>query len=502
MANPIASLGMGGSSGLNSNTIKNLRDADEAMIIKPIDKKIDDYKQKIDSVSTFTKLLSKTKESASELKDDYLYLQRKASIIGEGVTAIAEDGVEPQNINIKVEQLATKHVIQSDALKSKESSVAADDSHFTINVGKKSYDFDVKAGMTLRDLVGEINQRASADVEATILKTGQEEFRLVLSTAKEGSDNLISIEQGTMEGTKEVKSTQRIPNPVEYDAETGFELPRTYEDIEVVEIQKVPPTDLSIKLFNEIQKPQDALFTYNGTEIIRHENRIDDLVVGLTIVLEEVTPENKRVNIAIEQDTEQVLIAMQGFVESYNALMGEIDVLTKFDPEKEEQGLFLGENSINSVRSSLSSILTSVDVNGKALAHYGFTMTREGKLEFSPFEFERAFKRDPKAMQAYFQGSSEAIRGRNVETEGIFYKINNTLDDLVNSADGAIVNFGKSLESQLKRTQDEKKRSMERLDSRYETMSNQFAAADSSINKMKKGFETVDMQIKQAQASR
>ena len=500
MANPIASLGIGGSSGLNANTIKSLRAADEEAIIKPLDKKIENYKQKIDSIDGFTKLLVSAKDASTSLKDDILYMQRTANIIGEGVSAVAEDGVEPQNINIKVEQLATEHVIQSDPLKSKEASISTEDTEVEIKVANKTYTFDVKKGLQLRDFVGEINQRAGADVEASILKTGKDEFRLVLRTANPGTNNLISIKQGTPEGTKEESSIQKIPNPIQLDPETGFELPQTYEEIEVVETIKVPPTDIAIELFHEIQKPQDSLFTFNNAEITRHTNQIDDMVVGLTINLEEVTGEKKRVNINIKQDTDQIVASLQQFVDTYNALVSEVDSLTKFDQDDEKQGLFLGENSINSVRTSLTSILRSVDVNGQSIANYGLGFAQDGKLEFSVFDFEQALNRDSDNIEGYFKGRSDTVNGRTFETEGLFSKINNVLDDLVNSADGAITNFGKSLETQLDRTRDEKKRSVERLDSRYETMGNQFAAADASINKMKKGFGAVEMQIKQAQA--
>ncbi len=498
----VNSLGLASNAGLNMDTINNLRKADEKLIIKPIDKKIADYEQKIESLGEFSKLLLAAQGDVSTIKDEILYLQRTASVIGEGVSAVVEDGVEPQNITLKVEQLAQEHIVQSDPFKSKNSSVANEDTKLEIKVGKAVYEFDVKAGLQLRDLVGDINQRAGADLNASILQTGPEEFRMVLKAVQTGENTHIEMTQGQPERTEPKTTTVEVPKPVKKDPETGQDLPIEYETLEVVENVTLPATNLSTNLYNELQQPQNSKFVYNGAEITRESNKIDDMVVGLEFTLEEVTGENKRVNIKIGQDSLKIVDAMQSFVNNYNALMAEVDNMTKYDPDKNEQGIFLGENMINSVRSSINSIIRSVNLDGKSLANLGIGFNQDGVMEFDSFTFENAVVNDPKGTQEVLQGKKETLNGKDLMEDGIFFKLYEVLDDLVNSADGSIPNFEKSLEAQLKRTRDEKKNATERLDSRYEQMQNQFAAADSAIGKMQKGFESVNMQIKQSQASK
>lgn len=499
----INSLGLGSqNTGLNMETINKLRGADEKLIVKPIEKKIDDYEQKIEALNTFSKSIVALREDASTIKDEILYLQRTANVIGNGVSAVVEDGVEPQNITLKVERLAKEHIVQSDPFKGKDASVASEDTKLEIKVGQATYEFDVKAGLQLRDLVGEINQKAGKDLNASILQTGPEEFRMVLKAQNTGESNLIEMVQGEPEKTEQVSKTIQVPKPVQKDPLTGEDLPIEYESIEVFENVKKEPTKLSTNLFNELQKPENAFFNFNGADITRESNRVDDMIVGLDFTLEEVTDENKRVNIKIGQDSLKIVDAMESFVANYNLVMSDVDALTKFDPEKEEKGIFLGENTINSVRTSLNSIIRSVNSDGHSLASLGVSFAQDGKMQFDAFVFENAVVNDPKMVQKTLQGSKETKNGKDLLENGLFYKLYEALDDLVNSADGSITNFGKSLETQLKRTQDEKKASTERLDSRYETLQNQFAAADSAIGKMQKGFGAVDMQIKQSQASR
>ena len=548
----IKSLGIGSSNGLNMETIEKLRRADEGAIIKPIDKSIGKYEQKIESIGAFTKLLQTLKTDTSSIKDDFLYLQRTASVVGEGVSAIVEDGVDPQNINIKVEQLATEHIIQSDPFVSKTASMASEDSQIVIKVGSTEHVFEIEAGMQLRDLVGKINEQAGNDVNASILQTGPKEFRLVLRTKDTGEGNRIELTQGTEEATRPETTTQTITTalPLAFDPYTGDPLPEspkpskdlllaektdpltgavapqkfspytgesldeshypakdgplpqeyTSEDIEVVENIPVPPSKLNVNLYNEVQAPNNAHFIFNGAEITRESNEVDDMVLGLAFTLEEVTGENKRVNIKIGQDTDQVVENIQSFVTNYNALMTEVDNMTKYDPDANEMGIFLGENSINSVRTNINNILRQADPNSMSIASAGITFNQDGQLMFDSFTFESALIDDPAAMQKLLQGLKETKNGRDLQKDGLFYKLNEVLDDLVNSADGSIVNFEKSLESQLKRTREEKETATKRLDNRYETMQNKFAAAGSAIGKLQKGFGAVEMQIKQSQA--
>lgn len=550
----IKSLGIGSSNGLNMETIDKLRKADEGALIKPIEKSIDKYEQKIESISGFTKLLKDVKADTASIKDDYLYLQRTASVVGEGVSAIVEDGVDPQNINIKVEQLATEHIIQSDPLSSKTSSLATEDTQLIIRVGDKEHILEVKAGMQLKDLVSEINQKAGSDVGASILQTGPKEFRMVLRTKETGENHRIELVQGNEETTRPETTTETITTalPIGFDPYTGDPLLESFtpsadfllteksdpltgavvpqkfspytgkpldeshypskdgalpveytsEEVEVVENIPVDATKLNVNLHNDVQEPVNAHFVFNGAEITRESNEIDDMVLGLSFTLEEVTDENKRVNIKIGQDTNQIVDNLQSFVTHYNTLMSEVDNMTRYDPDADQIGIFLGENSINSVRTSINFLLRQVGPNGESIANAGLSFTREGQLEFDAFKFEQSLIDDPEMMQELLQGKKESLNGRDLQKDGLFYKLNETLDDLVNSADGSIINFEKSLETQLKRTKEEKESAVSRLDDRYETMANQFAAAGSSIGKLEKGFEAVNMQIKQSQASR
>ena len=507
----VTSLGLGSGSKLNGETITKLKDADTRAIIKPIERKIDEYEQKQASLQQFQKLLNATNSYTKELKDDGLYLQRSVNVIGDGVTSTVEDGVDPQSIAIKVEQIAKEHILQSDAFVSKGASVAADDTKLEIIVGDDNYKFDIKAGLQLQDLVSQINEKAGKSVKANILHTGKDEYRMVLRTKETGEGHRIDMIQGTEEKNEEKKTIEKIPLPLPRDPETDeilidpeTDLPfvQKYEEVEVIEEIHVPATDLLANLYNNIQEAQNAVFTYNGAEIQRESNVIEDMVVGLSFTLESVTPLEQQVVIDVVQDTIQIIEQVEGFVAQYNALLTEIGNMTKFDLEENEKGIFIGENTITSIRTKINNLLTSLDKDGNSIADYGLNFLRTGQLELDKFTLMQKVKNEPENTQQYFKGTLEELNGKEEIKNGLFYKINLALDDIVNSANGSVTNFERSIERQLKRTEEEKVTANKRLDDRYETLANQFADADSAINRMKKGFESVEMQIKQSQASK
>ena len=76
----INSLGIGSNAGLNMDTINKLRSADEANIIKPLERKVTEYEQKIKSLGMFSKLIGALKDNSADIKDEMLYLQRTASV--------------------------------------------------------------------------------------------------------------------------------------------------------------------------------------------------------------------------------------------------------------------------------------------------------------------------------------------------------------------------------------------------------------------------------------
>jgi flagellar hook-associated protein 2 len=127
---------------------------------------------------------------------------------------------------------------------------------------------------------------------------------------------------------------------------------------------------------NPLNSASDAIILMDGIEIIRETNKIDDLIPGLTLDLHSSSPD--KVTIKVEPDTEYAKEQLINFVYRYNEMITRLSILTNSDSsntaiidekenytddEREEAikqlGLFRGEYSLNRLKSTLQTIVSS-----------------------------------------------------------------------------------------------------------------------------------------------
>jgi len=82
--------------------------------------------------------------------------------------------------------------------------------------------------------------------------------------------------------------------------------------------------------------------------------------------------------------------------------------------------------------------------------------------------------------------------------KGVFANVNDYFDSLIDGDKAILSQFSQGLDDNLKTLKEDKEKALERLDTKYATMANQFASYDSVIAKMKNSFKQLDMQIKYA----
>lgn len=150
-----------------------------------------------------------------------------------------------------------------------------------------------------------------------------------------------------------------------------------------------------------IQKAQNAEFTLDGIKMIRSSNTITDLGVGLTLTLNKTG----EINFDVQQDNEAVTKTMQELVDAYNNLVSNLNAATDYNSETGTKGTLQGVTEVNSIRSSITSILfdsqsidgTVEDKNGNkvktkvmlSMQDFGLSLTDSGSLSFDSSKFEK-----------------------------------------------------------------------------------------------------------------
>lgn len=390
-------LGVGSGNILSWDTIDKLKEADTKALVKPLETKIQDNLTKQKDLTAITTLLSTFKANVSNLTSDNTYLRRDANATGSGsVSVTANAGVAEQNMSLSVQQLATHDSYQSKTFDLRNGTVFDQDVSFGISIGGKDYVINADSSTTLEGLAEKINEATEGKVQAKILNVGgaagAESYRLVIQSAETGSDNAMSFYAitnttgGNASHTSTDSTLEALGFYFDKASTSGVGGAQTVKDSHGNEIQRLTlkkPDDIKDKGDNvgsQLDVAKDAKFKYNGIDITRSSNTVDDLILGVSLTLNKVDKEGESTNVNITQSTEGILEDIKAMVESYNSLINNINEATKYDSETGLAGTFQGVREITSITTELNKIINGVSKDGKSLTDFGITLTKDGLL--------------------------------------------------------------------------------------------------------------------------
>lgn len=396
----------GSSSVLTDELIQNLKQVDEKQSINPLTKKITTNQTKQTDLATITTLLSSFKTSVSSLTDSSSYMAKKVSSTGSNNATISvNNGVNAENMSIKVNQLATKDSYQSKTFSMSNSPVLSgtDSGSFNISIGDKTYTIEADTSTSLDDIAKQINEKTDGKINAKVLNVGgNEPYRLVLSSSETGKENAIKF--SLYEGNN-IAQAGSSNNEKENSKKL---LEALFNEIEEKN-KEVTFKDGGVRL----SSASDAQFEFNGIQITRSTNTVKDLQLGVTINLNKVDKNDEYTNFNITQDTETVTKSIQDMITSYNSLVNNLQVATSYNPETKVSGTFQGVSEIVNIKTSLNKIINGVDSNGKSLQDFGLSLSNDGLLTLDSAKLKDKLENDFDNFQSFF---STATKYTNVST--------------------------------------------------------------------------------------
>ena len=434
------------SSILTQDVIDGLKDADESVQIKPLTLKIDKNTKKQADITALTTLVSTLKTSYADVANETAMLKRTVSAAGSGsVTANVEAGVAEQTVRLSVSQLAQVDSYQSKGFKSRSETLTGitSDQSLTLSVGDKSVDIKVGASTTLEDIINQINDGAGDAIKASIVNTGGENgYKMILQSKESGEKNQIKFsvkgDQTAADGAKAVLEklgfmTNQTEIKDDKNQVTGYNL--------------TIDTNNTSAGGKQLQKAQDAKFNFNGIDITRSSNSVDDLIIGVTFNLNNVDEKNsttgalKESVITIGKDTDAVVKSLKSMVTAYNDLISNISTATSYDRENGVAGTLNGMSEITGIKRKLQNLFESSNSDGKSLQNFGFSFTEKGVLSVDESKLKDTISKDYEGFKSFFTNSTEYKNAGVFGTE----KINTKLDDI----SGKLKINGKEIEIKL-----------------------------------------------------
>ncbi len=260
-------------------------------------------------------------------------------------------------------------------------------------------------------------------------------------------------------------------------------------------------TQEGIFKLKNLQAGQDAELIYDGVKVVRPKNTIDDIVGGVKLEIVSPTPEGKNAIVSITPDYESLIENLKTFTEKYNELMPKLTSLTNYDPDTGIAGIFNGVSFIRSIKSSVNQIFSAVLGSGadfKSLIKYGLSLDDNSKMSFDESKFRNAITADPEGAKDFFVGMEKNILGRDTRVGGVFRELNERIDSMIVGSNASLKLYEQNLTRDEKRYKEDRKKTMERLNARYDSMAERFAAYDGQIAKTNNSFNSVQMMIDQA----
>ncbi len=540
----INSLGIG-SGVLTSDLLDQLREVDETNVIKPLENKITMANQQEDAYKLLESLMTTFKSSASALDGDTLYLSRSVTGNTDAVTVTAEAGSNVQDFSITDIDKAESDVWNSSSLSTKSTPmVDLGSGTLTITVDGEDFEITYTDESSLNDIKYSINELASDKMTASVLQVGEDGYELVI-TAKDTneaitfSDSVAAEKQldtttltgsaadgdtfnwsdGTNEitvnlgaGDKEATGAA-IAAAINADetlnklyiavpTSDGFTIESLTDGLDFSATSDITTTgtlaatettsndadsSLSSKLqLNNIQVAEAATFKYNGIEISRDNNEINDLIVGVTIELNQNQEATDSASIKIAQNNTSISSEISLFVSNYNNLVTNLQDMTRSDRESGSVGIFNGDSFVKSISRDITSLITKTNFGGESLMDYGIDIDRDGVMSLDNDVFAKKYVTDASAMELFFSGNST--------TDGIFTKLNTKMDSYM-GYEKLMSSFSNNLDSNKENLVERHTQQKASLDARYAIMQTKFIAYDAIISRLNSQFSSMQMMI-------
>ena len=340
----INSLGIG-SGVLTSDLIDQLREADDNVIIKPLESKIELANQKEDAYALLSSLMTNFQSSTTALNSDELYLNRAVNGSTDEVTVKASSGTNVQSFSITDVDRAEKDIWNSADIASHDEAIdGLGEGTLSLSIDGDDYNIEYTASSTLDSIKDSINEVANSVMTASVLQVGEDQYELIL-TAKDTnkaisfSDTTLQLDTITLtndieaadtlswgDGTNTVTLDQadgglsiaddptavgvKMAAAINADenlkllykataVDGGFTveslIPGTVftgttssspaENSSQTTTSSADDSLLNTLQLANIQPAEAATFKYNGINITRDSNQISDMIVGVTLTL-------------------------------------------------------------------------------------------------------------------------------------------------------------------------------------------------------------------------
>lgn len=269
---------------------------------------------------------------------------------------------------------------------------------------------------------------------------------------------------------------------------------------------------------NPVSQAQDASLTFEGIPVKRSTNKIDDLIPGVTLQLEDKT--DKPENISIKPDTQPAKDAIIEFVAKYNRLLAEINIVTSnqqavideieyfTDDERktaeENLGALFGDTTLSSLKNNLRQIVANVyrknaDTSIRTLSQIGISTKSDTSSGLNEVRLRGYLEIDEKKLDEALQNSMEDVRylfGYDTDNDvliddGVAYQVFKQIDPYVQRG-GIFSTRTNGLAAQIKTSKEKIARYDKALEKKEQELRQKYGDMDGTLRSLQKQSDMIN----------
>jgi flagellar hook-associated protein 2 len=435
-----------GFNNIDFNVVVNALMAQASQPLTTLQNKQTALKSQVNTFNSLSSRLAAIESAADDLSSSSSLTSFTSTVSDTSVlTASTSDDSAPGHYDIVVRELARAQVTASASTAPDSNSTAvAGGGWLTIN----GVQIDVQAPVTLVDLAKKINETTGIAARASVVQTGADAYRLVLTGVATGAANGFTV-QNNLTGGSGVTFTDTDNDGTSGDSTSD----------------------------NAVQATNAQLLV-NNLEISSESNLVKNAVPGTTLSLLKQAP-GSTIGLDVSANASGLSDKLDAFVTAYNALQ-------KFSTDQNlaqaagNGGSIARDPLFRTLRTELRNTVGNPYGNEavKYLSQIGIEFTRSGTLQFNKTKFKSATDDGTSPLTRVIVGTSadakdgafavlQRIVGQYTQASGMISKAKERLNKQVTSIDTQIASMQR------------------RLDLQRATLLREYTAADVAMSQLK-----------------
>jgi len=269
---------------------------------------------------------------------------------------------------------------------------------------------------------------------------------------------------------------------------------------------------------NPVSQAQEASLTFEGIPVKRSTNKIDDLIPGVTLQLEDKT--DKPESISIKPDPQPAKDAIIEFVAKYNRLLAEINIVTSnqqavideieyfTDDERktaeENLGALFGDTTLSSLKNNLRQIVANVyrrntNTPIRTLSQIGISTKSDTSSALNEARLRGYLEIDEKKLDEALKNSIEDVRylfGYDTDNDvliddGVAYQVFKQIDPYVQRG-GIFSTRTNGLAARIKTSKDKIARYDQALEKKEQELRQKYGDMDGSLRNLQKQSDMIN----------